>query len=112
MISGLAFAVFGGLLEPVWVWFLSRYGDKQGITKFVYLALFVLFSVLSVLAVGYAMGGMNMGVAYSVWTAVGSVTTIAVSRIFLGESFDSRKVLGVFLILTGIIGIELFGGAT
>lgn len=110
MDTALLFAVFGGFLEPVWVWFLSGYDSKQGYLRYAYLALFLFFSIASVLAVGAAMGSMNMGVAYSVWTAVGSVSTVVISRVFLKESLNVRKVLGVFLVLTGIIGIELFGG--
>lgn len=109
---GLAYAVFGGLWEPVWVWFLNRSSTAEGNRKILYLALFFVTSVISVFFVGKAMQTMNVGVSYAIWTAVGSVTTLLISRFVLKERFNLMKIAAVFLILTGIIGLEIFGGSS
>jgi len=109
---GLLYAAFGGLWEPVWVWFLNRSSLEKGSRKYAYLALFLVTSVISVFFVGKAMETMNVGVAYAIWTAVGSVTTLLISRFVLKERFNLVKVVAVFLILTGIVGLEMFGGSS
>lgn len=110
MDSGLLFALIGGLWEPVWVWFLDRSSKEAGNRRILCLALFLVTSVVSVYFVGLAMQSMNIGVAYAVWTAVGSITTMLLSRFALGESFNVRKVVAVVLIMTGIIGLHFCGG--
>lgn len=110
MDPGILYALIGGLWEPVWVWFLDRSSKEEGNRRILCLALFLVTSVASVFFVGMAMKTMNIGVAYAVWTAVGSVFTMVLSRFTLGEGFSARKVLAVFLILTGIVGLQLTGG--
>ena len=108
MDSGLLFAVIGGFWEPVWVWFLSRAEKTEGNARTLNLALFVVTSILSVYFLSFAMRTMNIGVSYAVWTAVGALLTLAIGRIFLKESLNSRKIIAVIMILTGIIGLEAF----
>lgn len=108
MDSGLLFAVIGGFWEPVWVWFLTRAENSRGNARLVNLALFVVTSILSVYFLSFAMRSMNIGVSYAVWTAVGSVVTLAVSRLFMKEVVDTRKIVAVVMILIGITGLEVF----
>ena len=44
------------------------------------------------------------------WTAVGSILTLIISKIFYNEMFKPLKILGVTMILIGIVGLELAGG--
>ena len=106
--SGLIFAVVAGFWEPVWVWFLTRAEHSEGRARNINLVMFVITSVLSIYFLSFAMRTMNVGVAYAVWTAVGSLITLAIGRLFLSEALNPRKILAVFMILTGIIGLEVF----
>jgi multidrug transporter EmrE-like cation transporter len=106
----LVYIIIGGLWEPVWVWCLNKTSHSEGRLRLEWGVLFVITSITSVFFLGLGIQSMNIGIAYAIWTAVGSITTLLISRVFLGEGFDKRKVIAVFLILTGIIGLELSGG--
>ena len=108
MDSGLVWAVIGGFWEPVWVWFLTRAENSEGRSKYINLALFVVTSILSVYFLSFAMRTMNIGVSYAIWTAVGSLLTLTISRVFLKEAVNTRKVIAVMMILIGIVGLEAF----
>lgn len=54
--------------------------------------------------------GMNLGVAYGIWAAVGVALTAIASRIIFKEPLTPIMVLGLALIMTGVLLIEL--GAT
>lgn len=96
---GLLYAVIGGLFEPVWVWFLASSGKQEGRRKIIFLALFLITSVVSVYWVGLAMRSMNIGAAYAVWTAVGAVTTLVISRFAFGEEMNLLKILAAIMII-------------
>ena len=106
----LVYIIIGGLWEPVWVWCLNKASHLEGRPRLIWGIFFVLSSITSIFFLGLGIQSMNIGIAYAIWTAVGSLTTLLISRVFLNESFDKRKVLAVFLILSGIIGLELSGG--
>ncbi len=106
----LIYAVIGGLFEPVWVYFLARSQREEGNRKILMLALFLVTSVVSVYWVGLSMRYVNIGVAYAVWTAVGAVTTLTVSRFAFGEDVNWMKILAAALIIAGIAGLRMFGG--
>jgi quaternary ammonium compound-resistance protein SugE len=64
------------------------------------------FGVLSV-----AIKHLEAGPAYAVWTGVGAAGTVIVGMAFLGESVTFLKIASVALILLGVIGLNLSGGA-
>ncbi len=51
-------------------------------------------------------GGMNLGVAYGVWTACGVVLTAMAGRLLFGEPFSRLMALGVVLIMGGVLLVE------
>ena len=65
-----------------------------------YLASFVLLS----LALD---AGMGIGVAYGIWTAVGVALTAVLSKVLFDEPLTRTMVLGIVLIITGVVLLEL-----
>src|SRR5699024_4772714 len=51
--------------------------------------------------------GMPLGVAYGIWTAVGIVLTVLLSKLLFGESLTAVMGLGIALIVGGVLLIEL-----
>ncbi len=108
----LIFIVIGGLFEPMWVLSLERGGRQETErAKYAWYLLAVAFMYCSLLFLSFGMRTMNVGVAYAIWTAVGSLVTILLGRVLLKESFSYGKAFAIMLILIGISGLELFGGA-
>ena len=50
------------------------------------------------------------GWVYAVWSGVGTVAIVAISVAFLGESISVLKVVGVGLVVSGVVILNL-GGA-
>ncbi len=100
----LVFIIIGGLLEPVWVIGLKKYNETHSLLWAVFT---VVFMYVSPGVLAFAMKSMPVGVAYSIWTGIGAVMTVAVGRIMYKERLDRRKVLYVFMIIAGVVGLEL-----
>jgi len=102
---GLAWVIFGGFLEPMWVIGLKKYGEKKSLFWLIFIIVFI---YLSPMCIGFAMAdGMSVGVAYSIWTGLGSVFAMIVGRILFKEKVERIKVLLVMVIIIGITGLEL-----
>jgi multidrug transporter EmrE-like cation transporter len=50
---------------------------------------------------------IEVGIAYSLWGALGTMVVTTVGIVFFGESYDINKLLCLALILTGVIGLNL-----
>src|ERR1700722_19522786 len=56
-----------------------------------------------------ALGKLEVGVAYAVWSGVGAAGTAALGILLLGESSAPLKIVSIGLILAGVIGLNLSG---
>jgi len=102
---GLAWVIVGGFLEPMWVIGLKKYGEKH--TVF-WLLFTILFMYLSPMCLGFAMGeGMSVGIAYSIWTGLGAVFAMIAGFVLFKEKVERIKVLLVFVIIIGVVGLEM-----
>jgi small multidrug resistance pump len=55
--------------------------------------------------------GMNLGVVYAVWSAVGVALIVLVDILFFGERLSPLQVGGLLLVVLGVAALEL-GGTT
>ncbi|MBQ3685950.1 MAG: quaternary ammonium compound-resistance protein SugE [Candidatus Methanomethylophilaceae archaeon] len=99
----------GGLLEPVWVIGLNRLNERRTLPNILFAGTFM---ILSPLFLSFGMKDMGMGIAYSIRTGVGAVATLAVGYLMYHDDMDLRKIGFASLIVAGVIGIELFSGAS
>ncbi|WP_433604294.1 DMT family transporter [Dactylosporangium sp. CA-139114] len=51
-----------------------------------------------------------VGVAYAMWSGLGTAAIVAIGAMFLGEPLSLLKVLGVGLVIAGVVVLNL-GGA-
>ena len=52
-----------------------------------------------------------VGTAYAVWTGLGATGTVILGMIFFGESRDLLRLCCLGLIIAGVVGLKLRGGA-
>lgn len=104
MDASMLWVIVGGFLEPVWVVALKRYNDTHSL---LWGAIAVIFMFLSPCCLAFAMESMSVGVAYSVWTGIGAVMTVLSGVVLYKDRLDRLKVLFIFLIIAGVIGLEL-----
>lgn len=55
--------------------------------------------------------GMPVGIAYGVWTACGVALVALIARVLFAEPLTWLMVSGIVLVVTGVLTIELAGGA-
>jgi small multidrug resistance pump len=54
---------------------------------------------------------MPVSVAYAIWSGAGTAATAVLAALFLGESLDWIKIVSLALIIGGVIGLNVSGGA-
>jgi quaternary ammonium compound-resistance protein SugE len=95
---------FAGLFEVAWAIGL-KYTD--GFSKLVPSALTVGAMIASVVLLGLAMKQLPVGTAYAVWTGIGTVGTVILGIVLMGDSAAPMRLVCLSLIVLGILGLKL-----
>ncbi len=96
--------VIAGLFEVGWAIGL-RYTD--GFTR-LWPTVWTAFAIVSsMVLLGIAMRSLPAGTAYAVWTGIGTVGTVILGIVLLGEPATVARVACIALILAGIIGLKV-----
>ena len=53
---------------------------------------------------------MSVGTTYAIWAGVGTAAIAAIGIVFIGEPVTAAKVIGIVLVITGVVVLNL-GGA-
>jgi quaternary ammonium compound-resistance protein SugE len=56
-----------------------------------------------------ALGKLEVGPAYAVWTGIGAAGTAVIGIVALGESVSAVKLVSIGLVLAGVVGLNLSG---
>ena len=96
--------VIAGLFEIGWAIGL-KYTD--GFTRPLPTALTVASMIVSIGLLGLALKTLPVGTAYAIWTGIGTVGTVALGIILLGESASALRLACIGLIVVGILGLKL-----
>jgi small multidrug resistance pump len=67
----------------------------------------VLYGVAFLLLAKAVASGMQVGVGYALWSAVGTTIIVAVGVVFLGEPMTAVKVAGISLVIAGAVTLNL-----
>lgn len=94
---------FAGLFEVGWAIGL-KYTD--GFTKPVPTVLTVGCMIVSLGLLGLALKTLPVGTAYAIWTGIGTVGTVALGILLLGESANALRLACIALIVVGILGLK------
>ena len=65
----------------------------------------------SMVLLAWAMKSLPLGTAYTVWTGIGALGAITLGVVLFKEPLTVPRVICLALILAGIVGLKLFGGA-
>ena len=98
------YLAIAGLFEIAWAIGL-KYSD--GFSKLVPSVLTALAMAVSVWMLSIAMKTIPVGTAYAVWTGIGAVGVAILGMFLFGESREILRLVFLFLIVTGIVGLKL-----
>ncbi|MCZ6939198.1 multidrug efflux SMR transporter [Bacillus mycoides] len=76
---------------------------SDGLTKLVPSILIFVFYGVSFSFLSFTLKGMEMSVAYAVWSGMGIVTITIIGFVYFGESINVIKILAILFILIGVV---------
>ncbi|MGE1166562.1 DMT family transporter, partial [Peribacillus simplex] len=97
------YIIMAGLLEIVWVIGLKY---SHGFTKIIPSIVTVVIIIYSFFLLSKALHSIPLGTGYAVFTGLGTVGTVVIGMLFLGETINPLKVFFMALMILGIIGIK------
>jgi len=85
---------------------------SEGFTKLVPSIVVVVGYGLSFYLLSLSLKVMPIGTAYALWSGIGIILTVIAGMILWREPLDWARGIGIFLIIAGIILINLFSKVT
>jgi len=101
--------VVAGLLEVAWAISMKA---SEGFTKHQFTSLTLVAAALSFWLLGLALRQLPVGTAYAVWTGIGAVGAAILGIIVFHEPTSLARIVCIALIVVGIVGLKVLGGAT
>ena len=81
---------------------------SEGFTKLIPSIVVVLGYGLSFYLLSISLKVMPIGIAYALWSGIGIVLTVIAGMLLWRETLDWARGIGIFLIMLGILVINLF----
>ncbi len=82
---------------------------SEGFTKVIPSILVIFFYVTSLIFFNFALKKIDVGVAYAIWSGVGTALLVGVGHFLFDEPLNWIKVCSIVLIVLGVIGLHLGG---
>lgn len=98
------YIIMAGLLEIVWVIGLKY---SHGFTKIIPSIFTVVIIIFSFFLLSKALHSIPLGTGYAIFTGLGTVGTVVIGMLFLGETINPLKVFFMALMILGMIGIQV-----
>lgn len=99
--------IIAGIMEPMWVYTLER-SDNFKDVRWAILTVAIVIADLYLLSV--SMQTIGAGLSYAIWTGIGAVTTFLMGIILFKESTSWMRVACIFMIIAGIVGLNIVSG--
>lgn len=96
--------IIAGLFEVVGVSGMQKISDGNKKSGFIFLigGFIISFTLLSI-----AMETIPLGVAYAVWTGIGTVGSAIIGMIFYNESKAPLRLLFMGMVIVAVVGMRL-----
>lgn len=94
------FLLVAGALEIAWATGLKKLGVGLSWTVG---ALTVVTMIASLIALHAAMTGLPLGIAYPIWTGIGSAGAVLVSVVVFKQNLGPASIAGLILLVAGML---------
>ena len=84
---------------------------SNSLTRWVWIPPMLFAYILALLGLALALRTIEVGIAYAVWAATGTLLIALVGVVFFGESLSLIKVVAIVLVIAGVVGLNLADSA-
>jgi len=82
---------------------------SEGFTKLVPSILIFLFYAVSFVALTFALKGIDVSLAYAIWSGIGTVIIVTIGIVYFQEPATALRIVSIGLIVVGVAGLKLSG---
>jgi len=82
---------------------------SDGFTRLVPSILIFLFYAASFVALTFALKGIDVSLAYAIWSGIGTVMITTIGIMYFQEPLTALKIVSIGLIVVGVAGLRLSG---
>lgn len=86
-------------------------GNAKGFTKLWWTIATLVSGAIATFFLSLALLTFDVGVGYAIWTSVAGVGIVILGALFYGQRLNWQKLLGIFLVIGGVVGLRLSGAA-
>ncbi|MCG5031857.1 multidrug efflux SMR transporter [Mesosutterella sp. OilRF-GAM-744-9] len=101
-----AYLFIAGLCE---IWWAVGLKFTEGFTKLVPSVVTIVGMIASFYFLSGAVKTLPLGIAYAIWTGIGSAGTIVASVLLFGDELTLGQIGCLVMIVGGIVGLKLLG---
>lgn len=102
------YLLVAGLLEVVWAIGLKY---TEGFTRLWPSVITGSAMAASIVLLAMAVKTLPIGTAYAIWTGIGAVGAVILGIVLFGDSASPLRLACVGLVVLGMVGLKLTGGA-
>lgn len=82
---------------------------SNGFSRLVPVIFMFVFYIASLSLLSLALKNIEVGIAYAIWSGVGTAIITLIGIVLFSESISTIKILGILLIITGVTILNLAG---
>jgi small multidrug resistance pump len=82
---------------------------SAGFSRLVPSLLIFVFYTISFAALTFALKGIDVSLAYAIWSGIGTVLITITGILYFQEPLTSIKIISIGLIVAGVVGLNLSG---
>ncbi|GAA1173556.1 multidrug efflux SMR transporter [Ornithinimicrobium humiphilum] len=86
-------------------------GLARGFTRLWWTAATLVCGAVATFFLSLALLTFDVGVGYALWTSLSGVILVVVGTLFLDQPLTASELLGMAVVLTGVVGLNLTGAA-
>ena len=99
--------IIAGVMEPMWVYTLQKSDNFKDVR---WAALTIAIVIVDLYLLSVSMQTIGAGLSYAIWTGIGAVTTFLMGIALFKESTSWIRVACIFVIIAGIVGLNIVSG--
>ena len=80
---------------------------SESLTRSVWILPMLVAYLLSLGGLALALRTIEVGIAYAVWAAVGTLLIAVIGIVFFSESMTPLKIISIALVVAGVVGLNL-----